>query len=164
MKRFKRVRHRLTLPLALVLTALFVSALAATPAQAEYGPSQQVYIQVRINDSQGRSYNTGLATGWIRFDNGNSKFHLDLTLCRQNSYTPIVFRVYANGMLLGTPSGSQPAPVRPPECPTNTVSYLNQEFPFNGVQNVTLDVEGVLFDQFTAIRRNRSATYDNPFN
>jgi hypothetical protein len=135
-----RLRRRLTVALSMLFAGLFVSTLAAVPAQAAYGPPQTVWIQLPRQ--------VGLATGTIQFDNGTSTFRLDLTLCRQNSYSPEVLVITAHGNagnLQQSPDGSSSS-ARPPACPTNSVSELHQEFSYPGIlRGVTLRLTGVKF-------------------
>lgn len=160
-----RSQHRLVRPLAVLLSAVFMIAFAATPAHAAYGPPQTVYFQLQAqNSTTGVIYYVGRAAGTIRFDDGNSSYHLSLAICRQSSYSPPVLRVSVNGTPHQHLFGDTAGPL--PECDNRIGGVVNRSFTYNGViQNVTLRFEGIFFESYDKVKTViKSSTYDNPFN
>ncbi|MFE9749560.1 hypothetical protein ACFYOT_32000 [Saccharothrix saharensis] len=149
---------------AATLAVVLGASLAATPAQAAYGPAQPVDIQLR---GYSGSYTTlvGRLVGSVRFDDGNSLYRLDLTLCRQSSYTSTKLLVTVNGA--AHQWYSREDGYRPEACGGGhgLSGVVNVDVPYAGVvQNIGLVYEGLHFSGSTATPVSRSAFYDNPFN
>ncbi|MEU4745261.1 hypothetical protein AB0G02_33025 [Actinosynnema sp. NPDC023658] len=150
---------------ALTLAAFLGASLAATPAQAAYGAPQPVDIQLTGYSSSGYATKVGRLVGSVRFDDGNSLYRLDLTLCRQSSYVSTKLTVTVNGA--AHQWYSREDGYRPEACGGGhgLSGVVNVDVPYGGVvQNVGLVYEGLLFDGSTAKPVVRSAFYDNPFN
>ncbi|MFI9007992.1 hypothetical protein ACIGNX_12245 [Actinosynnema sp. NPDC053489] len=164
MPRSSRLR-RLTNLAALTLAAFLGAALAAAPAQAAYGPAQPVDIQLKGYSPSGYTTLVGRLVGTVRFDDGNSLYRLDLTLCRQSSYTSTKLTVNVNGAYHRYYSGEDG--YRPEACGGGHGQSLavNADVPYAGVvRDLTLVYEGLHFSGTTATQVSRSASYDNPFN
>ncbi|WP_141975515.1 hypothetical protein [Saccharothrix saharensis] len=149
---------------AATLAVLLGASLAAAPAQAAYGPAQPVDIQLR-GYSGGYTTLVGRLVGSVRFDDGNSLYRLDLTLCRQSSYTSTKLTVTVNGA--AHQWYSREDGYRPAACGGGhgLSGVVNVDVPYAGVvQNVGLVYEGLHFSGSTATPVSRSAFYDNPFN
>lgn len=164
-----RPRRRAARPLA--ATALAGAVLATTlcvaaPASAAYGSPQPVDLQLRGYSSSGYEYLVGRLVGTVEFDDGNSGYRLSLTLCRQSSYTNPNVRIGVNGTPYQTfsPSDEQR---RPGVCGGGhgMSGVIGGDFTYGGVvRNLSIGVEGILFDGSTAKTVSRGASYDNPFN
>jgi hypothetical protein len=103
-------------------------------------------------------------TGTLEFDDGNSRYRLNLVVCRQSSYVSPSLTVFVNGdKQLPLPEGPGGGDV----CGigTNGSWVIKGEPTFNGViQNIRLRFRGVKFEGSTATDVVKEATYDNPFN
>jgi hypothetical protein len=159
-------RRRLVALLAATFAALFVTSLAAAPAQATYGPPNPIDIQLRSQDSYGNVYLVGRVVGNLYFDDGSSAYHLSLTLCRQSSYTTPHLHVLVNGVEHRFFSGSDGV-ARPGVCGDRWGQSLAIEsgHSYAGViQTLGFTIEGIHFDGSTARDIVRSRAYDNPYN
>lgn len=158
------LRRRLTALSAFTLSAFLGASLAAAPAQAAYGPAQPVDIQLR-GYSGGYTTLVGRLVGSVRFDDGNSLYRLDLTLCRQSSYTSTKLTVTVNGA--AHQWYSREDGYRPEACGGGhgLSGVVTADVPYAGVvQNIGLVYEGLHFSGSTATPVSRGASYDNPFN
>ncbi len=165
MSRSSGLRRRLANLFALTLAAFLGASLTATPAQAAYGPAQPVDIQLRGYSSSGYTTLVGRLVGSVRFDDGNSLYRLDLTLCRQSSYTSTRLTVNVNGA--SHQWYLREDGYRPDACGGGhgLSGVVNVDVPYAGVvQNIGLVYEGLHFSGSTATPVSRSAFYDNPFN
>lgn len=158
------LRRRLTHLAGLTLAVLLGASLTATPAQAAYGPAHPVDIQLR-GYSGGYTTLVGRLVGSVRFDDGNSLYRLDLTLCRQSSYTSTKLTVNVNGAFHQWYSREDG--YRPEVCGGGhgQSGVVNVDVPYAGVvRNIGLVYEGLHFSGSTATPISRGAFYDNPFN
>jgi hypothetical protein len=164
MSRSSGLRRRFTTFFALTFAVFLGVSSTATPAQAAYGPAQPVDIQLR-GYSGGYTTLVGRLVGSVRFDDGNSLYRLDLTLCRQSSYTSTKLTVNVNGAFHQWYSREDG--YRPEACGGGhgLSGVVNVDLPYAGVvQNIGLVYEGLHFSGSTATPVSRGAFYDNPFN
>lgn len=162
MARSSGLRRRLTHLFALTSAVVIGTSLAATPAQAAYGPAHPVDIQLRGYSPNGSATLVGRLVGTVRFDDGNSPYRLDLTLCRQSSYTSTKLNV--NGAYHQWYSSEDG--FRPEVCGGHGLSgVVNVDLPYSGiVRNVELVYQGLYFSGSTATPIGNSRILDNPFN
>ena len=159
------LHRRLANLFAVTLAVLLGVSLAATPAQAAYGPAQPVDIQLTGYTSSGTATSVGRLVGSVRFDDSNSFYRLDLTLCRQSSYVGTKLTVNVNGAFHQWYSHEDG--YRPAVCGGGhgLSGVINADVPYSGVvQNVGLVYEGLFFTGSTAKPVARGAFYDSPFN
>jgi hypothetical protein len=158
------LRRRLTGLVVVPLAAFFAMSLAAVPAQAAYGPPQQVFFQLRGQGSTGGTTLVGQLSGTLEFDDGNSRYRLLLVVCRQSGFVSPSLTVFVNG--IKQPVIPEEGPARPDVCGTESQSWqLRAEPTFGGViQDIRLRFRGVFFEGFTAKDIVKEAQYDNPFN
>ncbi|XVS67393.1 hypothetical protein ACQPYE_15435 [Actinosynnema sp. CA-299493] len=164
MSRSSGLRRHLTTLFALTSAVVLGVSLTATPAQATYGPAQPVDIQLS-GSSGGYTTLVGRLVGSVRFDDGNSLYRLDLTLCRQSSYTSTKLTVNVNGAFHQWYSHHDG--YRPAVCGGGhgMSGVVNVDVPYAGVvQNIGLVYEGLHFSGSTATPVFGGAFYDNPFN
>ncbi len=145
---------------AAILAALALIILPASPAHATYGPDQPVYVQL---NATGGGPMLALLQGTVAFDDGNTRYRYNLTLCWQSAYPQPYFLINVNGSTTQSPvyTGMSSAP----GC--QFVYNYSADVNFGGtVQNVRFDVTGGWFassGQYM-MRTRSSATYDNPYN
>jgi hypothetical protein len=158
------LRRRLITLLVVTVAALAGTSVMATPAQAAWGPQQPLEIQL-ISNPNGSEYRVGKVTGSVRFDDGNSMYHLSIVICRQSSYTFPNVRVFANGQPQGTYS-SEDGVARPSVCGDRWGMSLgvNQVISYPGLRSISVAIEGIHFDGSTAYYVYGGAFADNPFN
>lgn len=164
MPRSRGLRRHLTTLSALTLAAFLGASLTAAPAQATYGPAQPVDIQLS-RSSGGYTTQVGRLVGTVRFDDSNSLYRLDLTLCRQSSYTSTNLTVNVNGAF--HQYYSREDGYRPEACGGGhgLSGVINVDVPYSGVvQNIGLVYSGLHFSGSTATPVSRGAFYDSPFN
>ncbi|MEV8435744.1 hypothetical protein AB0425_00085 [Actinosynnema sp. NPDC051121] len=165
MPRSRGLRRHLTALSALTLAVFLGASSTAAPAQAAYGPTQPVDIQLKGYSPNGYTTLVGRLVGTVRFDDGNSLYRLDLTLCRQSSYTITKLTVNVNGAF--HQYYSREDGYRPEACGGGhgLSGVVNVDVPYAGtVRNIGLVYEGLYFSGSTATPVSRSAFYDNPFN
>jgi hypothetical protein len=148
---FKGLRRRLTGVLVGVLAVFCVTTLSAVPAQATL--SAPIPFDFQLTGSwNGTIILVGRASGLLQFDDSNTFFHLEATICRQSSYTAVTLYVYVNGGYYTQFSAS--------DC-----TGVNNNFPYAGIiMNITLRFDGLFFNGQTAFPKSKSGFYDNPFN
>lgn len=165
MSRSSGLRRRFTNLFALTFAVFLGVSSTATPAQATYGPAQPVDIQLRGYSPSGYQTLVGRLVGTVRFDDGNSLYRLDLTLCRQSSYTSTRLAVNVNGAQHR--SYLREDGYRPDVCGGGhgLSGVVSEDVPYEGVvRNIGLVYEGLHFSGSTATPISRGAFYDNPFN
>ncbi|HEV8561122.1 MAG TPA: hypothetical protein VGR06_32760 [Actinophytocola sp.] len=159
---FNGLGRRLSGFLVGVLVAFFAATLSAVPAQATLGPPEPVDFQL-TGSWNGVVIQVGRLVGSLQFDDSNSLYRLDLTVCRQSSYTAPNVSVSVNGIPQSVPHGP---PLRPDLCPPREPSWgISGLLTYNGViNNISLKIDGLFFDGSTATPKSKGRTYDNPFN
>jgi hypothetical protein len=165
MSSINRLPRRLTAFFAVTLAVLLGATLTAVPAQAAYGPAQPIYIQLQRTSSSGYTTQVGRLIGTLRFDDGNSLYRLDVTLCRQSSYVDTILSIRVNNTLQQRFSQRDEI-LRPDVCGGHGISgVINADFAYSGpIYNIGIGYEGILFDGSTATSVGGGAFYDNPFN
>lgn len=155
-----RLRTHLIRLLTVALAAVVAASLAPAPAHAALGSPIPVQIQLQSQGSAGGVYQVGRLEGTLQFDSSKTSFRLSVQVCRQSSYTPPNVTIYVNGAVhqVITPNS-------PHACgPTNTSGRIDQDFHHGGViNNVTISLQGIHFDMWTAKEIVRSRSYNNPF-
>ncbi len=125
--------------------------LAPTQAQAAWGTTYNLSIQVTYHNPSGGTVQLGRADGWVQFDDGGNTFRYSLTVCRQSGYTTPDLQVAVNAGWVGPtweqtnleyitlPGGSTVTPTAPCYGDTNTVTgqdtyanFFNVEFVLYG--------------------------------
>jgi hypothetical protein len=164
MSSINRLPRRLTAYCAVALAVILGATLTAVPAQAAYGPAQPIYIQLQ-RTSSGYTTQVGRLVGTLRFDDGNSLYRLDVTLCRQSSYVDTTLSISVNNTLHQRLSRRDEI-LRPDVCGGHGISgVINADFAYSGtIYNIGIGYEGLHFDGSTARSVGGSAFYDNPFN
>jgi hypothetical protein len=148
-----------------LLVTFFATTLASVPAQATLGSPLPIDMQL-VGSWNGVIIPIGRVYGTLQFDDGNSLYRLDVTVCRQSSYVVPTLSIDVNddGSNDQRFSWGGPAP-RPDVCPTGFSWGIEDGFPYAGViLKIRVRIDGLFFDGQTATPKTKSTLYDNPFN
>ncbi|MEE4540363.1 hypothetical protein V2S66_00080 [Streptomyces sp. V4-01] len=142
------LRRRLTGTLAAAAAVLGGFLVAPTQAQAAWGATYNVSIQVTYHAPTGSTTPLGRADGWVQLDDGGDSFRYSLTVCRQSGYTTPDLQVAVNAGWVGStwqqtnleyitlPNTSTVTPTAPCYGDTNTVTGQDTYANFSNVEFV----------------------------
>lgn len=147
-----------------VLVAFFATTLASVPAQATLGSKLTIDMQL-VGSWNGVIVPVGRVKGTLQFDDGNSLYRLDVTVCRQSSFVVPTLSIDVNDDGSYDQRFSEGGPPLEDICPGSMSWGKSEGFPFAGViRKIRVRIDGLFFDGRTATPKTKSTLYDNPFN
>ena len=166
MTMFNRWVRRAGSVFGVAVAALLVTTLVPTAAHATLGAAQGIDIQL-TTISNGNIYKVGRVYGTVQWDDGNTQYRLDVTVCRQSSYTSPNVRLFVNGVAGGAYSGEDNVN-RSSICggPWGLSYAISGTFTAGGavVRGLGIGIATVFFDGSSARDVGGGGFYDNPYN